>query len=107
MGHVGLTPQSATMLGGFKTQGKTAEAALRLVDDARALEAAGCFSVVLEAVPPPGSARNTPGPSRPATRVGGRAGSGAPGRCLPAPARASAGATSRVREWYRRTSLAS
>ena len=53
MGHVGLTPQSATMLGGFKTQGKTAEAALRLVDDARALEAAGCFAVVLEAVPAP------------------------------------------------------
>jgi 3-methyl-2-oxobutanoate hydroxymethyltransferase len=53
MGHVGLTPQSATMLGGFKTQGKTAEAALQLVDDARALEAAGCFAVVLEAVPAP------------------------------------------------------
>ena len=53
MGHVGLTPQSATMLGGFKTQGKTAEAARRLVDDALALEDAGCFAVVLEAVPAP------------------------------------------------------
>jgi 3-methyl-2-oxobutanoate hydroxymethyltransferase len=53
MGHVGLTPQSATMLGGFKTQGKTAEAARGLVDDALALEDAGCFSVVLEAVPAP------------------------------------------------------
>jgi 3-methyl-2-oxobutanoate hydroxymethyltransferase len=51
MGHIGLTPQSATMLGGFKTQGKTAAAARRLVSDARALEAAGCFSIVLEAVP--------------------------------------------------------
>jgi 3-methyl-2-oxobutanoate hydroxymethyltransferase len=51
MGHVGLTPQSATKLGGFKTQGKTAAAARALVADARALEAAGCFSVVLEAVP--------------------------------------------------------
>src|SRR5581483_9311984 len=53
MGHVGLTPQSATMLGGFKTQGKTAEAAQRLVEDAAALEAEGCFAVVLEAVPAP------------------------------------------------------
>lgn len=51
MGHIGLTPQSATMLGGFKTQGKTAERALELVDQARELERAGCFSIVLEAVP--------------------------------------------------------
>jgi 3-methyl-2-oxobutanoate hydroxymethyltransferase len=53
MGHVGLTPQSATKLGGFKTQGKTAEAARALVADAQALESAGCFAVVLEAVPAP------------------------------------------------------
>ena len=53
MGHIGLTPQSATALGGFKAQGRTAEQARRLVDDARALEAAGCFSIVLEAVPVP------------------------------------------------------
>ena len=51
MGHVGLTPQSATMLGGFKAQGRTAAKARRLLTDARALEAAGCFAVVLEAVP--------------------------------------------------------
>jgi 3-methyl-2-oxobutanoate hydroxymethyltransferase len=51
MGHVGLTPQSATMLGGFKAQGRTAAKALQLLADARALEAAGCFAVVLEAVP--------------------------------------------------------
>jgi 3-methyl-2-oxobutanoate hydroxymethyltransferase len=51
MGHVGLTPQSATILGGFKTQGKTAEQARQLVVDALALEEAGCFAVVLEAVP--------------------------------------------------------
>jgi 3-methyl-2-oxobutanoate hydroxymethyltransferase len=51
MGHVGLTPQSATMLGGFKAQGRTAAKARKLHADARALEAAGCFSVVLEAVP--------------------------------------------------------
>jgi 3-methyl-2-oxobutanoate hydroxymethyltransferase len=53
MGHVGLTPQSATVLGGFKAQGRTADAALALLEDALALEAAGCFSVVLEAVPAP------------------------------------------------------
>ena len=51
MGHLGLTPQSATMLGGFKAQGRSAEKALALLSDARALEAAGCFSLVLEAVP--------------------------------------------------------
>jgi 3-methyl-2-oxobutanoate hydroxymethyltransferase len=51
MGHVGLTPQSATMLGGYKAQGRTAAKAQRLHADARALEAAGCFAVVLEAVP--------------------------------------------------------
>ncbi len=59
MGHIGLTPQSATMLGGFKTQGRTAEAARKLLDDAHALEAAGCFSIVLEAVPSPVAARIT------------------------------------------------
>ena len=59
MGHVGLTPQSATMLGGFKTQGRTAEAARRLVADARELETAGCFAVVLEAVPSAVAARIT------------------------------------------------
>jgi 3-methyl-2-oxobutanoate hydroxymethyltransferase len=59
MGHVGLTPQSATMLGGFKAQGRTAKQARRLFDDALALEAAGCFAVVLEAVPEPVAARVT------------------------------------------------
>ena len=51
MGHIGLTPQSVNALGGFKLQGKTAEAARRLVDEAHALEQAGCFAIVLEAVP--------------------------------------------------------
>jgi 3-methyl-2-oxobutanoate hydroxymethyltransferase len=59
MGHVGLTPQSATMLGGFKTQGKTSEAARKLIDGALELEAAGCFAVVLEAVPAPVAAEIT------------------------------------------------
>jgi len=52
MGHVGLTPQTATVLGGFKAQGRTAERARQLIVDAKALEAAGCFAIVLEAVPP-------------------------------------------------------
>jgi 3-methyl-2-oxobutanoate hydroxymethyltransferase len=52
MGHVGLTPQTATVLGGFKAQGRTAERAQQLIEDALELEAAGCFSIVLEAVPP-------------------------------------------------------
>lgn len=51
MGHVGLTPQSIHALGGFRVQGKTAAEAKRLLDDALALEAAGCFSIVLESVP--------------------------------------------------------
>jgi 3-methyl-2-oxobutanoate hydroxymethyltransferase len=59
MGHVGLTPQSATMLGGFKAQGRTAEKAGRLYEDALALEAAGCFAIVLEAVPAAVAARVT------------------------------------------------
>jgi 3-methyl-2-oxobutanoate hydroxymethyltransferase len=59
MGHVGLTPQSATMLGGFKAQGRTAAKALQLVAEARALEAAGCFAIVLEAVPTAVAARIT------------------------------------------------
>src|SRR5205823_11583177 len=59
MGHVGLTPQSETILGGFKTQGRTASKARQLLGDALALEAAGCFAVVLEAVPVPVAARIT------------------------------------------------
>ena len=59
MGHIGLTPQSATVLGGFKAQGRSAEQARRLVHDALALEATGCFALVLEAVPAVVSARIT------------------------------------------------
>lgn len=51
MGHVGLTPQTAVMLGGYRAQAKDASAALSLVHGAEALEDAGCFSVVLEAIP--------------------------------------------------------
>lgn len=52
MGHIGLTPQSVNVLGGFKVQGKTMDAAKRLLEDAKALEEAGVFSIVLECTPP-------------------------------------------------------
>ena len=51
MGHIGLTPQSVNELGGFKVQGKGAEAAMRMIEEAIALEKAGCFALVLECVP--------------------------------------------------------
>jgi 3-methyl-2-oxobutanoate hydroxymethyltransferase len=51
MGHLGLTPQTISKLGGYKVQGKTVAAARRLLEDALALEEAGCFSLVLEAIP--------------------------------------------------------
>ena len=57
MAHIGLTPQSATKLGGFKAQGRSADAALKLYDDALELQEAGAFAVVLEAVPAPVAAR--------------------------------------------------
>ncbi len=59
MGHLGLTPQRAAVLGGFKVQGKTAQAAAELMEDALALADAGCFALVLEAVPAPLARRVT------------------------------------------------
>jgi 3-methyl-2-oxobutanoate hydroxymethyltransferase len=59
MGHIGLTPQTATMLGGFKAQGRTAAKAVQLFEDALALQDAGCFAIVLEAVPTPVAAEIT------------------------------------------------
>jgi 3-methyl-2-oxobutanoate hydroxymethyltransferase len=51
MGHVGLTPQTATALGGYKAQGKTAQGAIKLCEDALALQSVGCFAIVFEAIP--------------------------------------------------------
>ena len=51
MGHVGLTPQTATALGGYRSQGRTADRAFEVAQDALALQAAGCFSIVFEAIP--------------------------------------------------------
>jgi 3-methyl-2-oxobutanoate hydroxymethyltransferase len=70
MGHVGLTPQSAAMLGGFRAQGRTATKAAELLDHALALEQAGCFSIVLEAVPAPVAARITQALAVPTIGIG-------------------------------------
>ena len=51
IGHIGLTPQSVNALGGFRMQGKTAKAAMRIYEDALMLQEAGCFSIVLESIP--------------------------------------------------------
>jgi 3-methyl-2-oxobutanoate hydroxymethyltransferase len=59
VGHVGLTPQSASLSGSYKARGRTAAEARRIFDEARALERAGCFAVVLEAIPAPIAARIT------------------------------------------------
>ena len=52
MGHIGLTPQSSGQLGGFKAQGRTVETALELIEDGKAIQKAGAFSLLVEAVPP-------------------------------------------------------
>jgi 3-methyl-2-oxobutanoate hydroxymethyltransferase len=80
MGHVGLTPQSATKLGGFKAQGRTADAASKLLEDAFALQEAGCFAIVLEAVPAPIAARLTEALDVPTIGIG--AGSATDGQVL-------------------------
>jgi 3-methyl-2-oxobutanoate hydroxymethyltransferase len=79
-GHIGLTPQSATMLGGFKAQGRSSEQALRLYDDALALEEAGCSLIVLEAVPSPVADRITEALTIPTIGIG--AGSDTDGQVL-------------------------
>lgn len=70
VGHIGLTPQSVKLLGGYKAQGRTAVKAQRLVDDARALERAGCCAIVLEAIPDPVAAGITRGLTIPTIGIG-------------------------------------
>lgn len=74
MGHIGLTPQSINQLGGHKIQGKTPEAAARLLADARALDEAGAFAVVLETVPAPLAALISKKISVPTIGIGAGAG---------------------------------
>ena len=82
MGHVGLTPQTATALGGYRAQGRTADAAVRVLRQAEALQEAGCFSVVLEAVPTEVAAQDRaagdPGDRHRGRPASGRAGVGVP-----------------------------
>jgi 3-methyl-2-oxobutanoate hydroxymethyltransferase len=80
MGHLGLTPQSATMLGGYKAQGRTAAKARQLFADALALQAAGCFAIVLEAVPAKVAERITEALRIPTIGIG--AGAGCSGQVL-------------------------
>ncbi len=70
MGHIGLTPQSATLLGGYRPQGRTAAKAHRLLNDAHALERAGCFALVLEAIPAPVAAAITAAVTIPTIGIG-------------------------------------
>src|SRR5436190_18979788 len=70
MGHIGLTPQSVHKLGGYVVQGRSEEKAARLVADAKALEAAGCYAIVLEAVPAELGARITAELSIPTIGIG-------------------------------------
>jgi 3-methyl-2-oxobutanoate hydroxymethyltransferase len=70
MGHIGLTPQSVNALGGFKLQGKNADDARRLLDEAVALDQAGCFSIVLECVPAELAAMITDRVSAPTIGIG-------------------------------------
>lgn len=74
MGHIGLTPQSIHQFGGFKIQGKTPEAATRMLQDARAVEEAGAFTVVLETVPAPLAALITQKIGIPTIGIGAGAG---------------------------------
>jgi 3-methyl-2-oxobutanoate hydroxymethyltransferase len=80
MGHIGLTPQSVHAMGGFKVQGKREDDAARLLRDARALEQAGCFSIVLEAIPPDLAAEISASVSVPTIGIG--AGSACDGQVL-------------------------
>jgi 3-methyl-2-oxobutanoate hydroxymethyltransferase len=80
MGHLGLTPQSILALGGYRVQGRTRPAAERLVEEAKALEGAGCFALVLESVPAPVAEQVTRALSIPTIGIG--AGAGTDGQVL-------------------------
>ncbi len=80
MGHLGLTPQSVNAFGGFKVQGKSMAAAQKLLDDARAVQDAGAFALVLECVPAPLAERVTQALSIPVIGIG--AGAGCDGQVL-------------------------
>ena len=80
VGHIGLTPQSLSALGGYRIQGKTSEQAMVLYEDALALQEAGCFAIVLESIPVPVATEITKRLSIPTIGIG--AGSGCDGQVL-------------------------
>ena len=87
MGHVGLTPQTATALGGYKAQGRTGERAAQIAEDAFALQAVGCFAIVFEAVPAAVSEAIMPSMEVPVIGIGAGGCDRRPGARLPRPAR--------------------
>ncbi len=98
MGHIGLTPQSASMLGGYRAQGRTAAAARRLIDEAIALERVGCFAIVLEAIPAIVAARITEALKIPTIGIGAGAACSGPGARVARRARPDAGAHAALRQ---------
>ena len=103
MGHVGLTPQTATALGGYKAQGRTAEAAARVAREALALQEAGCFSIVFEAIPAAVAEAIMPRMDA-GDRHRRRPGDRRPGAGVPRPARHPRGPRRAVRQALRRRS---
>ena len=79
MGHLGLTPQSVHQFGGFRIQGRTATAAEKLMDDAKSLQDAGCYAIVLEGIPATLAAEVTSVLSIPTIGIGAGAGVLRPG----------------------------
>ena len=102
MGHVGLTPQSASALGGYRTQGRTMQQAVQVADDALALQDAGCFAIVFEAVPAAVTEVIMERMRIPVIGIGAGVVDRRPGARLPRPARAARRALAPVREALRR-----
>ena len=102
MGHVGLTPQTSTALGGYRAQGRTGEAAARIAREAVALQEAGCFSLVFEAMPSEVAAEIMPAIAIPVIGIGAGPGDRRPGARLPRPARHPRGSRRALRQALRR-----
>ena len=101
MGHVGLTPQTSTALGGYRAQGRTAAAAERIAREALALQEAGCFSLVFEAIPSAVSELPDGPPRGPGDRHRRRPRRRRPGARLPRPARHPRGPRGALRQALR------
>ena len=102
MGHVGLTPQTSTALGGYKAQGRSAEGAMKSRSEALALQEAGCFSIVFEAIPSALSADDHAAHASPGDRDRRRPGDRRPGAGVPRPARHPRGPRRALRQALRR-----